>query len=522
MKMNKLRIIVFGLIVALMIAGCSNSESTKDGEDVEKENESGGELRVAIASSPTTLDPVLTTVTLTRDISKQVFETLVTVNERYEPVPMLADTIDESEDGKTYTFNLRKGVKFHNGQEMTAEDVVASMDRWLEYSTSAKAILGEATFQEVDNYTVNLILQKPTFLALTALSATIQSAAIMPKDVVEAAAPTGVEEIIGTGPFKFSEWKDNQYIHLTKNDDYQSLETPSDGMSGAKEALVDDIYYDIVTDLATRLAGVQTGQYDIGDTMSQDDYDQMKNDSRLIINESHNFTTTLVYNKKDGWFANQKMRQAVNAGLDIDSLAKASLVNNYRMNSSYMMEEIVNWFSEGGKDLYNEYDVEKAKKLLKEANYNGEEITIITTRDYPFMYNGSIVIKDQLSKIGINVKIEIYDSPTVLSLREDPSKWDLYVVGFPPVKTPLELVFFTEGFYDGPEDEKITGLLSEIKESPSLEEAFGIWEELQAYSWEFVPVTKIADASNIIVTSAKVEGYSFLDGPILWNTKKTK
>ncbi|RKJ18752.1 ABC transporter substrate-binding protein, partial [Butyricicoccus sp. 1XD8-22] len=125
-----------------------------------------------------------------------IFEFFVTFNERYEPVPMLAESIDISEDGKTYTFNLRKGVKFHNGDEMKAKDVVASMERWKEYSSSARATLVDPRFEEVDEYTVKLTVTEPTTLVLGAIANTSHLAGIMPKEIVDAATESGVSEYI--------------------------------------------------------------------------------------------------------------------------------------------------------------------------------------------------------------------------------------------------------------------------------------------------------------------------------------
>src|SRR5699024_799889 len=101
-------------------------------------------------------------------------------------------------------------------------------------------------------------------------------AAVMPKEVVDSAGAVGVSEFIGTGPFQFAEWKQDQYIHLTKYEDYEPVDLPADGASGKKEALVDDLYFDIVTDASTQVAGIQTGEYDIILDLPNEHYEQVK------------------------------------------------------------------------------------------------------------------------------------------------------------------------------------------------------------------------------------------------------
>src|SRR5690606_31249107 len=144
-------------------------------------------LNIAVTAQPPTLDTHLTTATVALDITRNIFETLVTMDEDFVAVPMLADSIDISDDGLTYTFKLREGVMFHNGEEMVAEDVVASMNRWLASSSRAKMLLAGAEFVEVDEYTVQLNLQERASDTLDVMAGQGQFAAIMPKEVIEAA-----------------------------------------------------------------------------------------------------------------------------------------------------------------------------------------------------------------------------------------------------------------------------------------------------------------------------------------------
>ncbi len=507
-----------------VIVGCSSKTDTKQSEPPKTGKISGGELNVAINAQPTTLDAHMTTATTVSHLTRHIYEQLVALNSSFKVVPMLAESIDESEDGKTFTFHLRKGVKFHNGKEMKAEDVVASLNKWKGISTKAKAAIPDATFEVIDDYTVVMKLPNYIFGALALLADASQMAAIMPKEVVESADPTGVTEYIGTGPFKFVDWKQDQYIHLTKYEDYSPVDYPADGLSGKKEALVNDIYFHVVTDSSTRVAGVQTGQYDIGLLLPPDNYEMLKSNPNIETILDLSGPTGLIYNKQERIFSDQKMRQAVNAALDLESIMMAGFSNEnfFRLDHGHTVIEQKEWYSEAGKDRYNTHDLEKAKELLKEAGYNGEEIKILATRDFDYMYNTAVVIKEQLGKIGVNVKLEVVDWATVLETRAKPSEYDAFITAFPKVLSPAQILYLGSAWPGWTNDPQITELTAQINSSKTTEEAKVVWDKLQDRIYDYLPITKFGDYYDFYGMSNKVKGITFLEGYILWNTSKSE
>src|SRR5699024_6873757 len=171
---------LFLLLLLVFVVACSDKKSNQSSEG-EKEVTTVDTLKVGINAQPVSLDIHKTANILTRNIVRHMYETLITVDEDYEIVPMLAESYQESEDGKSVTFKLREGVKFHNGDEMKAADVVASMDRWLASTPPAQTVLGDAKFIEEDEYTVVMELEEASALALPVLARTSQQfAGIMP------------------------------------------------------------------------------------------------------------------------------------------------------------------------------------------------------------------------------------------------------------------------------------------------------------------------------------------------------
>lgn len=511
------------LLLSAVIIGCSDDSSETSGSNGDSDGgsseASGGELRIAINAQPPSLDPHIQTATATRDTARLVFESLVVLNADFEPVPFLAEEID-NEDNQSFTFHLKEGVKFHNGEEMKAEDVVASMNRWKENNNKARRIIADSDFEVVDDYTVSLELSEPSSLIMGVLATPGDFAAIMPKDIVEGAGPDGITEYIGTGPFEFVEWQQDNYIHFKKFADYVPSEEPSDGLAGKKEALVDDVYFYIAEDASTRLAGIQSGEYDIAYQLPFDSYEQLLDDPNVKVDPSLAGDMVLQYNMREGLMSDIKMRQAINAALNMDEILQASLVQPelYRANSGYMEDENVQWATDVGDKYYNQNDPEKAKQLLEEAGYDGEEVKLVSTRDYQHYYDSSVVIKEQLENIGMNVSLEVYDWPTLTELVQDPSQWHMRVNGYTFKPDPTQLLFIDSDYAGVAQDDNVDELLKAIEVAETEEESRAHWEELQEYLWsDFLSGTKLGSYSHLYVLGENVEGFVYSSGGQFWN-----
>ena len=219
------------------------------------------EIHIALDNEPTNLDVTVNTATVAvQVVFGTVFEGLVAMDDQYVPKAELAESWEISDDGTEYTWHLRRGVLFHNGQGMTADDVVASLNRWLALAGNAQSMIGDTTFVAADPYTVTLKMALPCAYVNELLAGLGQHAVIMPKSVIDSVDESGlVTEYIGTGPYKFVDWQQHQSIHITRYDDYQPYGTEGDfsGWVGYKQALTKDIYFDIVTENATLVAGMQ-------------------------------------------------------------------------------------------------------------------------------------------------------------------------------------------------------------------------------------------------------------------------
>lgn len=519
--------ILFISIFFVALIGCSSGDSEADAggdNDEVTESAAGGEIKVAYSAQPDSLDIHKSTAIITAEVMGHVFETLLTTDADYNIKPMLAESYDQSEDGKTITFHLREGVTFHNGEELTAEDVVASMNNWKD-GPGGRGQFDEAVFEAEDDYTVVLKLAEPLSTAVSSIAQGSSSfAAILPKESIDNVDENGFipnEDLIGTGPFKLEEFKQDQYIHLTKFDDYDGIDEPADGLYGKKEALVDDIYFEIVTDPSTRVAGLQSGEYDIAHEVPYDNADQLEADDNVENQIIPGAGTLIMFtNKKVGPFKDEKAREALATLIDVEEMMTAAFSDPkyFSLNHNMMMpHQEEQWYSDEGEDQYNVNDPEKAKELFEEAGYDGEEITIMTSRDYEFMYNASVVLQSELESIGVDVKLDVYDWATLLDNMTNEDAYDINMIWLGYKPEPTSHHFLNTEISGWTDSEALDELMEKFRSQPTLEDAKPVYDELQAWFYDYIPATKIGDYNRVDSVRNTIDNYQYSDRMILWN-----
>lgn len=536
MKVRKILCIflVVTLAFSSLIACSSNDASTTDSNNNSKnqsqesssESTTGSEekeLKIALSVNPPTLDFQFTTATVTKQIGLHIYETLLTYDKGYQAVPMLAEGVNTSDDGMTFTFDLRKGIKFHNGKEMTAEDVVASLERWNEISVVAKTSFNTVTsITATSDYTVEIKSSTPSSVILPALASPRQPAVIMPKEIVEEAGKEEVASYIGTGPYKYVDWKQDQYVQLTRFDDYQALSTPPEGLAGKREAIIKDLYFYFVPNTASRIAGLESGNYDFVEDIPVDNSITLEKDPEINLHVGKPSRMNLMFfNHKEGVFTNKKVREAVNAALDLDAVMTVAAVDPkyFRVDPGLMFEDQKDWYVDVGSEKYNQKDIDKAKRLLKEAGYNGEEVTILSSKGFDFLYKSSLLIAERMKEIGINVNLEVYDWPTLLDLRKDPEKWDIFYTYTGLSAHPSEINYVDSrknypGWYHNSE---INQLLDQLVVTPDQDEAKEIFREIQSLYLEDVPIVKLGDMHALAASRSNVKNFNYFYEIHFWN-----
>ena len=514
-----------GVLAGLGLTGCGGSNSASGsaaGSATAADVTYRDELQVALPASPDGLDPHTTSSLATVDIICNVVEPLFGMDKNYDPKPVLAKDYKVSDDGLTYTIELREGVKFHNGNELTPDDVVASMNRWLTVNDRAASLLPGATFAASGDHAVTCTLTEPATDFLTILGAHSQYPGIFPADAISAAGDTGITDYIGTGAYKFVEWKQDQYIHLTRNDGYAPGEGKASGYVGKVSAPTKDIYYQFATDASTRVSAFETGEYDIADEIPTENYHDFDgNDDVKLI--SHNAgVLTAFLNMNTGVFADEEIRKCALMAIDCKAAALAAYGEEELFNIDPNLGNPENsaWATDAGKKYFNQADPKAAKKALAKTSYNGETVKLLTTPDYKEMYNATVALQEQLEKAGFTAEVESYEFATFMDIRSGkPDQWDLFVASTSYKPIPAQSLSVSKGFY-GLSDEKALALVAETRTADDQKAAAKKWAECQERLYEIAVIEPLCHYVSITGIQADVEGFELLDGAIIWNAKR--
>ncbi|MCC9069811.1 ABC transporter substrate-binding protein [Arthrobacter cryoconiti] len=519
-KTGKLTAVFCALTLTLGMAACGTG-ANKAGAGSELKDK----VTVAVNVQPPTLDVQLTTTSASQIIMRNVYESLVTLDKNYEVTTALAEKYTTSEDGKTYLFDLRKGVKFQNGKEMTSADVVASMTRWAALNAKAIQFLPGVTFTSKGDYVVEMTLQERAADALNILAAGSQMAAIMPKELVPPAGKTQVSEFVGTGPYKFVKWEKDQFIQLSKYDDYKDNGLEPSGNSGNKAVFVKDLIFRFITDPSTRAAGVRSGQYDIATNIPASSYDTLKSQKNVKVFTEPTGHLISVFNQRSGPTSNLKVRQAINAAMDSTAIMNTAFPSEklVHLTADYM-PSTTRWASDAGKEEYNQHNVAKAKQLLSEAGYNGEPIHILTSRDYDYMFKAAVVIQQQLEAVGMKVDLDVTDYATVVEKRSKDTGWDMAMASFVYQSNPSQLYAVSSTFAGSVKDvPKRDQLLKDLRAAATPEAAQAVWATLQGYIWtDYLPFVFYGDFDTVFIGTDKVQNLELFQGVIGQSLKVSK
>lgn len=479
-------------------------------------------LNIAVAQQAPSLDLHKNSTLIARQMMDGTcWEKLVTLNSNGEAVPELCESYDVSEDAKTITFNLRKGVKFHDGSEMTADDVVASMNRWIDGFSTVAAMVGDARFEKLDDYTVQIAADKPIVMFPGVIAGAAQPASITTAEACTKEDTNGfMTDYIGTGPYKFVEWVQDQYVKLEKFEDYVPYGTegePMDGWSGYKAAPTKTLIFWIVPESNTRNAGLESGQYDVVYNLPSDDVDRMKGIDGITVFSTQQGTIAPIINHKKGLCSNQWFRQAVSYALDYEEVMAATYgTNGYVTGSCYMDEAQPFWYTDAGSEEYNVHDPEKAKKILEENGYDGTPMKLMAATLNKMDYM-AVVMESELEEIGIPVELNIVDWPTLQAYSTDPDAYDMYICTFAQVPIPSLKLYFGPNYAGWNDDETLQGLLSEMNTATSMEDARAAWEKVQEYSWEYLAVINFGHYIANYAWNDHVKGLNAYSGMYFWN-----
>ena len=387
---------VVSLVAALMfVVACG-------GGGAPQSNTPPGTLYVALDAEPPELDPNLSSAYVDRQVMASLYDKLVDINAEGEIVPMLAESWEVSEDGTTYTFELRRGVEFHDGTPFNAEAVKTNLERYQEEdSVRSTEIEPVESVEVVDDYTVRVTLSEPfaPFLAVLTDRAGIMAS---PKAIEEAGGRIS-KNPVGTGPFEFVERVRGQSITVKKNPDYWRDGLPK----------LNRIVYRGIDDENVQYQNLRSGELDLIDSIPLVEARDLQEDGdyRVSIEPGLGYGGFFL-NTQQPPFDNKALRQAVYRLVDRDAIVKAVLrgVGGSPANSPFSEQS----FAYGESDEYPERSVAEAKRLLEEGGEPDGFTFTYKTDPSPINQQLGQVIQNNLKPAGINVKLEQLEFGTLL------------------------------------------------------------------------------------------------------------
>jgi peptide/nickel transport system substrate-binding protein len=374
-------------------------------------------LNFALAGNPDTLDPHKTSGTLTFQTIKSLYDTLAETDMTGKIVPALADKWQISDDGLVWTFLLKKGVVFHNGDKLTSKDVKATLDRIMDKATGspkAKEFKSIVSIETPDDATVILKLAQPTSPLLASLAS--GWGAILPKGLIDAGHDFGTQPV-GTGPYVLKKWIRDSRIVLQKNNDYWMKGIPK----------LEEIVMHIIPERAVSVQGLISGQVDVAYVIDRDDLPMLEASPDVKIEKS---LTALIMvmsmNCSNPVLKDIRVRQAINHAIDKQKV----------LDVAYGGGKPIGTFMDYGNAYYKDfsglypYDPEKAKALLAEAGIDPDTtLDLFLPQNYELHVKAGEMYQDMLTKVGLKVKIKLVDWSTWLSDVYRGTKYDLTVIG---------------------------------------------------------------------------------------------
>lgn len=288
-------------------------------------------------------------------------------------------------------------------------------------------------------------------------------------------------------------------------------------MTGEKTAHFEEVFFQFVGDAQTRQVGLQTGEYDLAVPVPWDNADDIdaEEGTEVVLGESG--FTIIIFNKQQGPMADVNMRRAVYHAFEPEPAMQAAYGGEdyYTINTALMSEDNP-WYVEPTEEqleLHQGQDLDAAEEYLDAAGYEGEEITILTTRDQEDHYNQAVILQQQLIEAGINAELEVTDWPSVQQNREDPENFDLTITGISWVNVPVLFHFLHPSWVGWTDDEGIADAIDEIVYATTEEQAVAAMSDLQDAYYEYLPIMKFGDRRTPAGLSTDFQDYQFVEGP---------
>ena len=459
--------------------------------------EEPGTLRVAMSGNPDTLDPQASPATLTFQVTRSIFDTLVEPNEDGEIVPALARDWDVNDSATEWTFYLEEDVVFHNGDSFTADDVVATFDRMFSDQVSApnREDFGPLDrVERIDDYTVRFYLNEPFAPLLAGLGS--GWAAILPASLIEEDHDFGVAPV-GTGPFRFVDWVRDSRVTLARHERYWHENRPQ----------LSEVRFNIVVEPSVQLQGLLTGQFHVIDIVNPEDRGRIEDGEQTRIDESlSSLVMVMSMNTRREPFDDVDVRRAVTHAIDKQQI----------LDIAYGGGEVGGTFMDTGDPFHRDfsdrypYDPDRARELLENSGAHlDDEIVITVPQNYDPHVTAAQLYQQMLEDVGFTISLNLVEWSTWLSDVYGGGDFDLTVIGHTGKLDPDGRFgeMTGEDSYTGWSDEHFRSLVREARRTADPVEREALYEEAQEILAEQVPKVFTGTSYRFIGLRQSVSGF---------------
>jgi peptide/nickel transport system substrate-binding protein len=498
-----------------------------------------GTLRFVPQANLTSIDPVWTTANVTRNHAYLVWDTLFGLTSALEVTPQMVAGYQVSDDKLTWRLTLRDGLLFHDSTRVRAADCVASILRWSKrdpYGQLVATRLDEA--HAVDDKSFELRLKKPFPLVPFALAA--GSCFVMPERVAQTDAFKQIDEVIGSGPFRFerAEWVSGARAVWTKFSGYQPRQEAADFTSGGKQAKVDRVEWQIMPDPATAGAALQAGEIDWIEQPLIDLLPLLRRNGGIRVEtiDPYGLIGVVVFNHLQPPFDNPKLRRALLPAIDQNDYLAAILGNEAKtlgkagIGVFTLGTPLAN--TAGLQALTGKRDPDLARKLVKESGYQGERVVLLSPSDYPTIQAIAQVTQALYQQVGLNVEYASTDWGTLISRRAskepvDKGGWSTFCTtsdGFglaSPTGNNMIRGTGLSGWFGWPTSERLRTLREAWLDAPDLPAQRQIAEQIQTVVFEEVPYFPVGQWFQPIAYRSNLSGIVRGPYPLFWGVSKS-
>ncbi len=495
-------------------------------------------LRFVPQANLTILDPIITTAAVTANHGFMVWDTLFGVNAAQQVKPQMAEGYTVSDDGRTYLIKLRDGLKWHDGEPVRAQDCAASLARWAARDTFGQTVQKAVdTWGSADDRTIKVTLKRPFPLLLEAIAKPdAQIAFMMPERVAKTDPFKAITEIVGSGPYRFmkDEFVAGSSAAWEKFDGYVPRQETPEWTSGGKIANFPRIEWKIIPDAATASAALQSGEVDWYEQVQADLVPLLKRNRDIAFAASNpqGYVAGLRFNHLNPPFNDVRMRRAVLAAVNQEDYMGAITGNGeiewrtchsqFPCGTAYGTEVTL---------PVQKGDLEAAKKLIKEAGYNGQKVVIISPTDFATIGPLGDITYDMLKKIGINAELQATDWGSVVQRRNskepvEKGGWSIFHTWFtggfiinPVVTAPFRGQGMAGwfGWYDNPKVEQLTQEWLDAKDEEGRKK---IAAAIQDENYAQVPTVTLGQFQIPTAYRKSLAGRLECTGPLFWNVKR--